>query len=339
MIPLSKIKIVYTCGGTGGHIYPAIAVAQELEGRAEAMFIGSIDREDIHILPKYGYNAVRIVASNRNIWKIIKGFSQSRKALKKYRPSAVVSTGGYLTFSVVIAAWTCGIPIFILEQNAVIGRVNKWLARFANKVFVSFKETLTSVPKGKGVYLGNPVRKNFPREPDVVKQLSKIKSERVLLIFGGSQGARALNQFIEVSAKKWIERGWELIQITGRKNGQEWIEKSKEVEGWHVMSYVEDMASLYRIASVVLSRAGATTIAELVAFQKPAYLIPYPYAKDNHQEKNAQAFVEMGPGAWCQESDMSFEPIYEKVAQLMTGEWGEIQSAREQIANAIIDPL
>ena len=331
----SKVKIIYTCGGTGGHIYPAIALAQELEKNTEALFIGSKDREDIHIVPKYGYKLESISSSNRNVLKIGLGFIQSVLILIRENPVLLISTGGYLTFPVVLAAWLLRVPVVILEQNAVIGRVNKWLSRLAVCCVLSFKSTVNSLPKRKVECLGNPVRKYFGKSKQSIEFISTINSERVLLVVGGSQGASAINRFIGETAEKWVESGWELIHITGRKNYDEWNAKSKGVSGWNVFSYIEDMATLYKRARVVLARAGATTISELIEFQKPGLLVPYPFAKDNHQVVNAEEFVRMGRGKWCAESKLEMAYVKKMVDQLDGLNLEPEVSAREKIAKKI----
>lgn len=338
-----KPVFAYTCGGTGGHIYPAIALAQELQGDAEAVFIGSHDREDVRIVPRYGFKLCPISASNRNPFVILKGFFQARSYLKSTQSRCLIATGGYLTFPVILAAWTLSLPIFLLEQNAVLGQVNRRLARLVSAIFVSFENTLNDLPMGRGACLGNPVRKSYAPDAVVTDLAAQLTSDKVLLVFGGSQGARALNNWIASAATALVASGWEIVHITGTADYQAMQSLSATQPQWHVLDYAEDMAQLYAAASVVVSRAGATTIAELMTYQKPAILVPYPYAKEDHQRANAQAFVSQGGGQVCEESCLDTALLLDSLETLVARSKHQTRlpegNARELIAQAIRDSL
>jgi UDP-N-acetylglucosamine--N-acetylmuramyl-(pentapeptide) pyrophosphoryl-undecaprenol N-acetylglucosamine transferase len=336
MNPQTKHNIAYTCGGTGGHIYPLIALAQELT-ETHPFFIGSRDRVDRHIIPAYGFSFFSITSSNRNIFKIIQGFFQARRLLKNQKASLLVSSGGYLTLPVVLAAKSLSIPIFLLEQNSLPGRVNRSLGKFAKKICLSFESSQTYFKTKNKIVTGNPVRKIFLEDPTYIslKELT-LGTAKTLLVFGGSQGAQKINALFSANYAHFMRSDMQLIHITGKNAFESAIEASKKLnpkavtyshdtfwvtdaEG-HVKiittAYCEKMDWLYEHAHWVISRAGATTIAELIHFQKPAIVIPYPHAKDNHQVDNANEFVKTHLGKCLAEEDLTFDVLLREVQAL-----------------------
>ena len=353
-------KRAYTCGGTGGHVYPIIAVAQELSD-TECIFIGSENREDSHIIPRYGYHFKSITASNKSIFKIITGFCQARKILKQEKVTCLISSGGYLTLPVVLAAATYRLPIFLLEQNVIPGRVNRALSYLATLTCLTFEESRSFFKTQKLIVTGNPVRKIFLEDPQFkwIKEIWRPQFP-TLLVFGGSQGAKSLNTLFFEHHAHFVNSQMCLIHITGKnefdgiKNQYKKIPKSQiniMPEGCLIknskgdikiilMPYFEKMDWLYENVTWVVSRAGATTLAELLYFNKKAILIPYPHAKDNHQISNAQAFIKQGQGKWIPESMLTFERIIQSIESPFPTEKEPFhKNARECIANLIKEDL
>lgn len=308
-----KVDIVFTCGGTGGHVYPVISLAQKLKHHS-CVFFGSVDRQDAQIIPRYDFLVEPIPSSSRNVWVILSAIWTSWRRLRQYQPRVVVSSGGYHTFPVVLAAKLLGIPIVLLEQNVLPGRVNRWLSKYADMTCVSFAASQRYFGDVPVTVTGNPVRESYLDDALSASLASKLPSEgKRILVFGGSQGAQALNDCVEALYPKVMDSDdVSLVHVTGAQN---FVEKYSEVpykllESKYgrtaivVVPYFENMKMLYDWADCVVSRAGATTIAELIEYKKPAVLIPYPYAADNHQELNARAFEAMKAGKMVLQKDL-----------------------------------
>jgi UDP-N-acetylglucosamine--N-acetylmuramyl-(pentapeptide) pyrophosphoryl-undecaprenol N-acetylglucosamine transferase len=319
------MRIAIVAGGTGGHLYPGVAVAQELKRwvpRAKVMFIGSKGGLEHSILRREGYICYDITASGlaRRQWReqvvslthLLRGFGESIHILRRTQPRAVLGLGSYVAAPVVAAACILGIPRLIHEQNVVPGLANRLLGRLVERVAVSYRESLPYFPKGKAVVTGNPVR-------PAIWQLRGRKHEPNgrfhLLVFGGSQGAHRLNvamlealpHLADVLDLLWI------VHQTGR-NDYAMVQAAYADNGYPgvVHAYMEDMAAEYGAADLAICRAGATTIAELTAAGKAAILVPFPYAANNHQEHNAHTLAAMGAAAVIADRDLSGSLLAER---------------------------
>jgi len=302
-------KIVLTCGGTGGHVYPAIALAQELT-EYQSVFLGSTDRIDGDMVRHHGFPFYGVAGSYSPIWSVIFGTVRAWSHLRRIRPKVVICTGGMITFPVAIAAKLRGIPIVVLEQNMIAGRTNKVLSRLAKLVISAFPGT---IGLRHAVPLGNPVRKKFLHDR-WIDQLVPILQEQtaVILVFGGSQGARAINRTVLNCIPEFAAHRWFLVHIMGESDYramgytgaiQSIVTPSEKVVGV-LVPYAESMDLLYKYASVVVCRAGATSIAELFEFNSRAVLIPYPFAKDDHQTANAAVVDRAGRAVVLKESQL-----------------------------------
>jgi UDP-N-acetylglucosamine--N-acetylmuramyl-(pentapeptide) pyrophosphoryl-undecaprenol N-acetylglucosamine transferase len=329
-----KLDVVFTCGGTGGHVYPAIALAQVLEGQYSFTFFGSENRQDRLILPRYGYSFESIASSSRNVWVIATAFFKARRLLMQYFPKVLVSSGGYHTFPVVLAAKWLGIPILLLEQNVLPGKVNRIMARFADHICVSFAQTKRYFKHGDVVLTGNPLRQNYL--DDALSESFKKHlplTSNVLLVVGGSQGASALNECIEALYSKFQgSDDWTLIHLTGKDYFDEHygevpykvVLNSFGRESLFIFPYFENMKLLYSLATFVVGRAGATTLSELLDVQKQCLLVPYPYAADNHQVLNAKVIERAGLGHLVMEDELTPTKVWE-LAQASVGKSRDIK--------------
>lgn len=310
------VDIVFTCGGTGGHVYPVVSLAQKLR-EYSCVFFGSENRQDSHIIPRYGFPVEPIPSSSRNVWVIIGALWTSWRLLRRYKPQVVVSSGGYHTFPVVLAAKLLGIPIVLLEQNVLPGRVNRWLSKYADMTCVSFSASQRYFGDIPISVTGNPVRETYLQDALSTSLETKLPQDgKKILVFGGSQGAQAINACVEAVYPEVLESDdISIVHVTG---AQHFVEKYSEVPYKLIESkygrtaivavpYFENMKLLYEWADCVVSRAGATTIAELIEYKKPAVLIPYPYAAENHQELNAKAFEAMKAGKMVLQKDLTPE--------------------------------
>jgi UDP-N-acetylglucosamine--N-acetylmuramyl-(pentapeptide) pyrophosphoryl-undecaprenol N-acetylglucosamine transferase len=306
-------KVVITGGGTGGHFYPALSVAQEIKRRnndADILFIGSRRGIEAKAAPAAGFPVkfIRSAGFSANPKKLANfclqnpvGLIQALSVLRKFKPDVVVGSGGFVSFPVLSAAKILKIPFVILEQNVLPGKVNRLMAKWSEKVLASFEASKKYLPESKTVVTGNPVRREIAEQTRdrAMKNLNLTDGIFTLVITGASQGARSINNAVLKCLPEWKDKGWQILHLVGRNNYEE-MKKNTEYyisefrEEYRCIDYTEDMASIYAAADLVVARAGASTLAEITVRGLPAVLIPYPYAADNHQEKNAAWIEEIG---------------------------------------------
>lgn len=299
------MKIAIVAGGTGGHIYPGIAVAQELSSRAEILFIGSEEGMEADFVPRYGFN-LRLIKSRALLRKLsykalsapfvtILGFFQALFLLRSFQPNLLISFGGYVSLPVVFAALLLQIPIYIHEQNVLPGLTNRICFKFAKKVFLSFEE---SRKYAEGSVIGNPVRREI-LEADrsfARKELNISSGKKVILVVGGSQGARKINQTIISSLEKIPSEEYEILHVIGNRDFG-WAShcfQGKNFTFYHPFTYLYNIEEALAAADIVISRAGATAIAEFLSRGLPMILIPFPYSSEGHQDLNAKAVEDAG---------------------------------------------
>ncbi|RMH69707.1 MAG: undecaprenyldiphospho-muramoylpentapeptide beta-N-acetylglucosaminyltransferase [Gemmatimonadetes bacterium] len=329
---MPKIKIVIAGGGTGGHVYPGIAIAQELkrlQPDCEITFVGTKHRIESRIVPKEGFpfKSIWVLPFSRRFhWRtvlfvpvLLVGIIQSFFFLRRYRPAVVVGTGGFVSGPVLVAAHGLGIPTLIQEQNSLPGITNKLFAKYASEIHVSFEQSRRYF-KRAGVFMtGNPVRSAPPNMTPVrAKTIFQLDPQRpVLLVVGGSQGAHAINQVVG-QALAHLDPNLQLIWQTGRAD-YEWVRSVAEPFAGRVIvrDFIYNMEEAYLAADVALCRAGATTIAELMLYGCPAILVPFPQAAENHQELNAQSLVEEGAAVLLRQSELTPETLLSQLQHLL----------------------
>lgn len=307
--------VVFAGGGTGGHLYPAIAIADALKQRGTtAEFVGTADRLEAKIVPQAGYT-LHPIASRPLSRKFTAelpltalsnaaGTLQSFALLRKLKPAFVIATGGYVCFPLVLAARTLRAlalyrgPIALFEPNARPGLTNRMLAPLVDEVWGAF-DAGDARFDGKYVKTGIPVRaslQHLPSRQDAVTRLGLNPNRKTLLAMGGSQGARAINDALTALIKSdGLPAGWQLLQVTGEREYDR-VRAELGTADSVVRPYLSDIADAYAAADLVLARAGASTLGELTALGKPAILVPYPYAAEDHQTANAQRFAASGAG-------------------------------------------
>lgn len=323
------MRIVIAGGGTGGHLFPGIAVAEEVVTRHpknEVLFVGTERGLEAKVVPAAGFRLATIKASGLKGMgpaRIVAGllalplaFVQSLQILRSCRPDVVLGVGGYASGPLVLMAWLMRIPTAVQEQNALPGLTNKILGRFVDAVFVAFDEARPFFPAGKVQLVGNPIRRklmdNYLR--------SRSGSDRFqLLIFGGSLGAKGINErMIQALEHLEAEKGsLRIIHQTG-KHDVEAVRAAYQQKGFdaEVVEFIDDMSAAYARADLVVCRAGATTLAELTVCKKPSLLIPFPHATDNHQEVNARAMVESGAALMFKESALTGQELARTILAL-----------------------
>ena len=325
------IRILLSGGGTGGHIFPAIAIADEIKKRfpdAEFLFIGANGKMEMEKVPQAGYRieGIDIAGINRgNIlsnlglpFKILKSLSKSKKIIKKFAPDLAIGTGGFASGPALYEASKMGIPIFIQEQNAHAGVTNKILSKKARAVFTAYPK-VEGFPAEKIKFLGNPIRENIVSGmQDTAQAKEKMgldKDKLTILSVGGSLGSRTLNNAWKENLENLKEKGYQLIWQTGKLDYKEIVDGLQlSVDGNNqqpttnnqiqIKEFIKDMETAYSAADVIVSRAGAIAISELAVAQKPVLLVPFPFAAEDHQTKNAMNLVEKNAARMVKDSEM-----------------------------------
>jgi UDP-N-acetylglucosamine--N-acetylmuramyl-(pentapeptide) pyrophosphoryl-undecaprenol N-acetylglucosamine transferase len=318
------LRVIVAGGGTGGHLFPGLAVADALRRRtpAEVTFVGSSRGIENRVVPERGYRLrslpVRALRGQgaaglaAAVLRLPVSLVSAWRLLGEIRPELVVGVGGYASGPAVLAARSRRVPTVLLEQNAHPGLTNRLLGRFVDRICVAFPESAAYFPKDRTVETGNPVR------PPAAPAAQKDRSFSIL-IFGGSAGAHRLNE-IGVAAMAELAKASGAPRIVHQSGeaelprvSQRYRELGIEAD---VRAFIDDMASAYAAADLVVCRAGATTLAELTALGKPAVLVPYPYAADDHQRKNAESLVARGAAAMILDRDLDAERLARTVARL-----------------------
>ena len=308
LIRMSK-KLIIAGGGTGGHIFPAIAIANAVKLKQpnyDILFVGAKGKMEMDKVPKEGYRIIGldIAGMNRsslikNIFlpfKLLKSFMQARKVLNEYNPHAVVGVGGYASFPVLYWAQKRKIPTLIQEQNSFAGKSNKILGRMADVICVAYDGMERFFPKQKIVFTGNPVRKNIAQPSSKTEALSFFQlnaNQKTVFAFGGSLGAKSINESLRSNFKDILNTGAQLIWQTGTP----FYAIAKEaVEGYEsqvkVYEFIREMDLAYAAADVIIARAGASSISELARIGKPVVFVPFPFASEDHQTHNAMSLVQ-----------------------------------------------
>ena len=333
------MKLLIAGGGTGGHLFPGIAVAEEFlsrDSRNEVVFIGTEAGIEARTLPGSGYRLKTIAtagirgkgsfAKAKSIGLLLYAYSQSRQILKEFNPDIVLGVGGYASGPVVLAARGMLIPRFIHEQNAIPGFTNKVLARIAEQVFISLEESRNFFPKGMTLLTGNPLRRQIlesiappPLHPFVKGGSPGGRGDFHLLVFGGSRGAHAVNMAV-VSALPHLRILGDRLTVTHQTGTDdlELVRKEYHSAGVHgeVLPFIDNMAAEYGKADLIVCRAGATTIAEVTAVGRGCIFVPFPHAVDDHQRRNAEALLKEQAGFMLDERELSGESLGRLILEL-----------------------
>ena len=318
------MRLLIAGGGTGGHLFPGVAIADELRRRdptARVLFVGTARGIEARVLPDLGWDLALIKISGiktvgalgalRGLLRVPRAMWQSRRILREFRPDAVIGVGGYASGPVVLVARLMGIRAGILEQNSIPGLANKILGKVVHRVFLAFEETRRFFRSRKIAMTGNPVRTEIAQI--ATDQTPRPSQTLRLLVFGGSQGAQRINELM-VTAAPLLETDVNIVHQTGNAN-LEATSAGYESAGMKVdcRAFIKDMAAEYRRADLVIARSGATTIAELGVVGRPAILIPYPSAAYNHQEINAKEMVDARAATMLRQSDLTPERLAETI--------------------------
>jgi len=318
-----KLKILLSGGGTGGHIFPAIAIAQEIQKRlpdAEFLFIGANGKMEMEKVPQAGFKieGLNIAGFDRgNLLKnlglplkVISSLLKAKRIIKDFKPDFAVGTGGFASGPALYIAAKMGIPTFIQEQNSLPGKTNVFNAKKAKAVFTAYPDMEKFFSGTKTYFLGNPIRQNIITDlidKDLAKEkLGLDKNKLTILSVGGSLGSRTLNNGWKDNFEKLKEKDYQLIWQTGKTDFKEisdnqQLSTNNQVQ---IKEFISDMALAYSAADVIVSRAGAIAISELTVAKKPVLLVPFPFAAEDHQTKNALTLVEKNAARMVKDSEM-----------------------------------
>ncbi|WAS97356.1 undecaprenyldiphospho-muramoylpentapeptide beta-N-acetylglucosaminyltransferase [Nannocystis punicea] len=360
------LRVVIAGGGTGGHLFPGIALAEEIRARGgEVHFVGTSRGIEARAVPENGYPLELIDVAGikgrgltglvRGLLRLPRAWWQSLRLLRRLRPDVVVGVGGYASGPVVATASMLRIPTAILEQNSIPGITNRILSRLVRKVFCTFPDVRSRFPARKVVLAGNPIRRQILGQlvaaGETTAAVAAPHGPR-LFVFGGSQGARAINDAVLAALPALLARlpGLEIWHQTG-KGDDERVRDRYAALGLgepraRVAAFLKDMATPYAWCDLVLCRAGATSLSELTAVGKPAVLVPFPHATDNHQEWNARALVDAGGAVLLRESEWTPEALTAALAgllqspeRLQTMSNAMRTAARPEAARTIVDAM
>lgn len=365
-------KVIISGGGTGGHIYPAIAIAnalKELLPQVDILFVGAEGRMEMEKVPKAGYKIIglpitgiqrslsfeNIIKNLQFPFKLLKSMRLAKKIVKDFNPDIAIGVGGFASGPLLRAATGMGVPALIQEQNSFAGKTNKWLADRVRKICVAYEGMDAYFSKEKMVNLGNPVRKDIlegvSKREEALSHFKLENDKPVLLIIGGSLGARTINQSIKGGLKELTKNNIQVIWQTGKWFNEEANQAVNELKSdlIHVHEFVYEMDLAYAAADVVISRAGALSISELCLVKKPTILVPSPNVAEDHQTKNAMALVNKEAALLVKDSDAQHELITkvlalsndEKLKNKLSNNIGELgkPDAAQDIAQEVIKIL
>ncbi|QCX53068.1 undecaprenyldiphospho-muramoylpentapeptide beta-N-acetylglucosaminyltransferase [Elizabethkingia sp. JS20170427COW] len=319
---MTSPRVLLSGGGTGGHIFPAVSIAQEIQKRypdAQFLFIGALGKMEMEKVPQAGFNieGLEIAGFDRgNIFsnfklpfKLINSVIKAKKIIKNFKPDFAIGTGGYASGPALWAASQLGIPTFIQEQNSFPGVTNKILSKKAKAIFTAYPGMEKFFPNTQVYYFGNPIRQSVLENgipSDVAKKEFALQNQLTILSVGGSQGSRTLNNGWLDNLQQLTEKGYQLIWQTGKLDYPQ-LSKNQEVSSLENISlneFIFDMAKAYSAADIIVSRAGAIAISELENIGKPVILVPLPTAAEDHQTKNAQSLVDQNAAFMVKDVEM-----------------------------------
>ena len=314
------MRIIISAGGTGGHIYPALSIIKKIKDKdesAEILYVGTTDRMEKDIVPKENipYYGIKIRGFDRkfsfNNFRTIKyfisGIKEMKKLMKEFKPDIVIGVGGYVTGPVIYAASKLGIKTLIHEQNSILGMTNKFLCKRVDAVAISFKDTI--VPAKKVVYTGNPSSEDDDTTFDK-KEFDLSNNKKLVLIVMGSLGSKVVSDKLKNILPKFNDKDYEVLCVTGNNYYDEFknLKLNKNIK---VVPFVNNLKRLFKKTDILVTRAGATTMSEIISFKVPSILVPSPYVTDNHQYKNAISLVNKDAGVLVEEENLEEDLIKE----------------------------
>lgn len=324
------MRVIISAGGTGGHIYPALAIINKIrdnEPDSEFLYIGTHNRMEKDLIPSYGipFESIEIYGFNRkNLFKNFKTLNAYFKAkkkckslIKKFNPDAVIGVGGYVTGPVIATAKKLGYKTFIHEQNSTPGKANMFLSKYADYIFVSFNSSIKYFPTYKTIFTGNPCSEDAINKPAIEKKLYNLDDNKKLVLFVmGSLGSSKVNEILYKTISKFKDKNYEILFVTGKDSYEE-MSKLEYPRNVKVVPFVNELTRVMKKTDLMVSRAGASTLSELISLEVPTILIPSPYVPDNHQFKNAMDLVNKDAAVLIEEKDLKENVLVNKIDELI----------------------
>ncbi len=332
------MNIIVSGGGTGGHIYPAISLIEELKKRDEnnkILYVGTEKGLESSIVPKLGIDFKTIhvrgiprkinVNSFKALKELFKGLKEANKILKDFKPDLVIGTGGYVSGPILYKATKTKAKVAFHEQNSFPGVTNRILSRYVDRYFVTFEESIKYFKnQEKAVVTGNPIRNRFTdigKNKDTALEQYKIsENKKVVFIFGGSNGSEILNKAtLDMVDKISNQDNFEVILATGKLNYDDFIQKSgNDNRNLHIYPYIDDIDKAYSVSDLIVTSSGAITLAELSFLGKASILVPKAYTTENHQEHNARAFEKIGASKVILEKDVNANTLFDQINEILS---------------------
>ncbi|MBO1510516.1 undecaprenyldiphospho-muramoylpentapeptide beta-N-acetylglucosaminyltransferase [Metabacillus bambusae] len=329
------MKVVVSGGGTGGHIYPALALINEIKkhnSHVEFLYIGTENGLEKGIVERaeIDFKAIEITGFKRKlsfenvktVTRFLKGVSVSKKYLKDFKPDVVIGTGGYVCGPVVYAASKLNIPTVIHEQNSLPGITNKFLARYVNKIAICFEDAKKYFPEHKVVLTGNPrASEVLGQDPEKGRRSLGLKDNlKTVLIFGGSRGAKAINEAVLQMIPALTNKPYQVVYVTGEVHYDKVMEEMRSLKDSSnviIKPFIHNMPEVLSAVDLIVSRAGATSLAEITALGLPSILIPSPYVTANHQEKNASSLSDNDAAIMLREQELNGSLLLSKIEEIL----------------------
>lgn len=349
------MRVLVSGGGTGGHIYPALALIDEIKKKrpdAEFLYVGTTKGLESKIVPNAGipFKTIEIQGFKRSlspenfktIYLFLKSVHDSKQIIKEFKPDIVIGTGGYVCGAVVYAAAKLKVKTIIHEQNSVAGVTNKFLSHYVDKIGICFEDVKKEFPTKKVVFTGNPRAQQVAnmRPSDRLKEYGLDPNKKTVLIFGGSRGALGINQASLAALDSFKDQPYQVLFVTGRVHFDDIMARlkgKKLPQNVVIEPYIADMPALLPEITMIVGRAGATSLAEITALGIPSLLIPSPYVTHDHQTKNAQSLVKKDAALMLRESELDEKTLFAKIHLIMNDENRQVQMAKNAKAAGVPD--
>ena len=342
------MRVIISAGGTGGHIYPALAIInkiKDMEPNSEFLYIGTHNRMECEIVPKlginfksieiYGFNRKKLYKNIKTIKCLINSIKKCKKIIKEFNPDVVIGVGGYVTSPVIYSAKKLGYKTLIHEQNSIPGKSNLFLSKYSDVIAVSFKSTMKDF-KGNVVFTGNPCSEDAVKKRAISKkELNLSDNKKLVLIVMGSLGSSKVNEFLVNTLNLFKNKNYEVLFVTG-KNDYEKIKNNKYSSNVLIVPYINELTRVMKKVDVIVSRAGASTLSEIIALQVPSILIPSPYVTNNHQYKNALDLVNNNAAILIEEKDLK-DDILVKNIDLIINDENKIKDMKNNLKNMNVE--
>ena len=323
------MKVIISAGGTGGHIYPALAIInkiKEKEPNSKFLYIGTHNRMEKELIPKHGipYEEIEIYGFNKKLLKnievlkcLFKANKKCKQIIKSFDPDVVVGVGGYVTAPVIKSAKKLGYKTFIHEQNSVPGKANQYLSNYADKIGISFSSTKSYFKQNKVILTGNPCSEDALKVDKALKSEFGLSNNKKLVLFVmGSLGASKVNDFLIKTMSLFNNKDYEVLFVTG-KNDYEKVMEHKFPSNVKVVPYIDKMTRIMKQTDLIVSRAGASTLSEIVSLNIPSIIVPSPYVPNNHQYKNAIPLVNKNAALLLEEKDLKGDVLVRMIDELL----------------------